>query len=95
VGVAAVIGSGTPTVQIVVQNGGAPTAPFTLTVVAEDPGVFTFGGLGQGQAAILNYNSTSGAYSINSSSSPALRGSTILIYATGLGDLSIPRAGLR
>jgi uncharacterized protein (TIGR03437 family) len=89
VGVAAAIGSGSPTAQIVVQNNGTPTLPFTATVVAEDPGVFTFGGLGQGQAAILNYDSTTGGYSINSSKSGAARGSTILIYATGMGDLSL------
>ena len=62
--------------------GGFPA----MTVVAESPGVFTFGGLGQGQGAILNYNSTTQGYSINSSSAGASRGSTILIYATGLGD---------
>lgn len=91
--VAVAIGSGNP-VQVQVQNNGTPTASFPVTVVAEDPGMFTFGGLGQGQAAILNYDSTSGAYSINSTKSGAARGSTILIYATGLGDLAVPADGI-
>jgi len=78
------------TISVYVSNGGNSTPLFPLTVVGEDPGVFTFGGLGQGQAAILNYNSSTQGYSINSTSSPAVRGSTILIYATGLGVLSAP-----
>jgi uncharacterized protein (TIGR03437 family) len=89
VGVAAIIGTGNPSALIVVQNNGTLTAPFSVTVVAENPGVFTFGGLGQGQAAILNYDSTTGGYSINSAKAAAARGSTILIYATGMGDLSL------
>lgn len=63
-----------------------PTGFPAMAVVAESPGVFTFGGLGQGQAAILNYDSTTQGYSINSSSAGASRGSTILIYASGLGE---------
>jgi len=91
--VASVIGTASPTVQVQVQNNGTPTAAFPVTVVAEDPGMFTFGGLGQGQAAILNYDSSSGGYSINSAKTGAARGSTILIYATGLGDLAVPASG--
>ena len=47
--VAAAIGSASPNATVLVLNGAAVTAAFPLTVVAEDPGVFTFGGLGQGQ----------------------------------------------
>ena len=86
--VAALIGTGSTTVQIFVTNGTASTNLFPVTVVSEDPGVFTFGGLGQGQGAVLNYDSSSGSYLINSSKSAAARGSAISIYATGLGDLS-------
>jgi hypothetical protein len=59
---------------------------FPATFVSEVPGVFTFGGLGLGQAAVLNYDATAG-YSINSAKNPAPKGSTISLYATGLGDL--------
>ncbi len=86
--VAALIGTANTTVQIVVVNGSAITNLFPVTVVSEDPGVFTFGGLGQGQGAVLNYDSSSGSYLINSSKSAAARGSSISVYATGLGDLS-------
>ena len=91
--VSAVLGSANPTVAVTVVNGAATTSSVNLTVVPEDPGVFTFGGLGQGQGAVLNFDSTSGSYVINASKSAAPRGSTISIYATGMGDLD-PSAGV-
>ncbi|HUA57356.1 MAG TPA: hypothetical protein VML19_01290 [Verrucomicrobiae bacterium] len=81
-------------VQVINTNTTPPgvTAAFNLMVVQEDPGTFTFGGLGQGQAAVLNYDPSSGTYSINSSKNAAARGSTILIYTTGMGELALPVA---
>ena len=76
-------------VQVVeTTDGGTPVTTdwFPVTYVSEVPGVFTFGGLGMGQAAVLNYDATAG-YSINSAKNPAPKGSTISLYATGLGDL--------
>jgi uncharacterized protein (TIGR03437 family) len=75
-------------VTVTVTNSGATTTPFTATAVDFDPGIYSFDGLGKGQAAVLNYDDASGSYTINSSTSPAVRGSTVVIYATGLGDLS-------
>ena len=63
------------------------TSWFPVTFVPEVPGVFTFGGLGLGQAAVLNYDVTAG-YSINSAKNPAPKGSTISLYVTGMGDLT-------
>ena len=63
------------------------TSWFPVTMVPETPGVFTFGGLGLGQAAVLNYNATTG-YSINSSKNPAPKGSTFSLFVTGMGDLT-------
>jgi uncharacterized protein (TIGR03437 family) len=60
------------------------TPPMTVTVLPEDPGLFTFAGLGQGQAAVLNQD-----YSINGTKNAAARGSTIQIFATGLGELGV------
>jgi uncharacterized protein (TIGR03437 family) len=57
-----------------------------VTVVPEDPGAFTFGP-GLGQAAVLNYDAVAG-YSINSAKNPAPKGSTVSLYATGMGDLT-------
>ena len=80
-------------VQVVETTGTGDTAIvagtswFPVTFVPEVPGIFTFGGLGLGQAAVLNYDATAG-YSINSTKSPAPKGSTISLYVTGLGDLT-------
>jgi uncharacterized protein (TIGR03437 family) len=60
------------------------TPPMTVTVLPEDPGLFTFAGLGQGQAAVLNQD-----YSINGAKNAAARGSTIQIFATGMGELGV------
>jgi uncharacterized protein (TIGR03437 family) len=87
---AAVIGKSSPNATVTVTNGAASTLPFPLTVIAEDPGVFTFGGLGQGQGAVLNFDSSTGSYTINSSKTAAPRGSAISIYVTGMGDLTSP-----
>lgn len=84
---ATVIGTASPNAHVRVVNGGAVTLAFPLTVVAADPGVFTFGGLGQGQGAILNYDSASGSYVINGSKAAAPRGGAVAIYVTGMGAL--------
>jgi uncharacterized protein (TIGR03437 family) len=86
--VSIVIGTASPTATVQVVNGAVPTSPITLRVVAQDPGVFTFGGLGQGQGAILNYDTASGSYVINGGKAAAPRGSAVSIYVTGMGNLS-------
>jgi len=86
--VGSVVGTANPIVTVLLTNGVASTAPFALAAVAADPGVFTFGGLGQGQGAVLNFDSATGSYIINASKTPAAKGSTISIYATGLGNLN-------
>jgi uncharacterized protein (TIGR03437 family) len=69
------------------------TPDFQVTVVPQDPGVFTFGGVGQGQAAILNFDSTTGSFTVNSSKTQAPRNSAISIFVTGVGDVD-PNAAL-
>jgi len=90
--VASVWGTANPSVTATVFNGAARTAAYPLTVVPANPGAFAFGGLGQGQGAILNYDSSTAAYTINGSKNAAPRGSTIVIYATGMGELFTPVA---
>lgn len=88
--VATYIGS---TVDIVVNFGSGTmtsvtmyhSAPYSVTIAATDPGVFTVGGDGQGAAAAL-----SSAYALITSSAPAgaRTGSDsdyISLYVTGLG----------
>jgi uncharacterized protein (TIGR03437 family) len=85
---AAAIGIAGPNAQVIVQNGSNFTGLYKLTVVTADPGVFTFGGLGQGQGAVLNFDTATGSSVINGGKAAAPKGSTISVYATGLGDLS-------
>jgi len=81
-------------VTISVSYHSATTAiPFSAMVVRENPGMFTFGGLGQGQGAIINYDSSGTITSVNSTKNTQPRGNTIAIYATGLGELTDPTAG--
>ncbi len=75
------------TIQLSVSNSAgftATTAPYQVTVMQEDPGIFTLASAGQGQAAVLNQD-----YSINGAKNQAARGSTIQIYATGMGELKL------
>jgi uncharacterized protein (TIGR03437 family) len=75
---------------LMVQNGINSATFNNLVLVDEDPGIFTFTGEGSGQAAVLNYSTATGSYTINSSKQTAPPGSTIIIYATGLGSLTTP-----
>ncbi len=83
--VSTVVGSAN-TIAVTVFNGTNSTA-YQVTAILGDPGVFTFDGLGKGQGAILNVDST-GASTINSSAAAAAKSSTVKIYATGLGGVT-------
>ncbi len=77
------------TVSVSNSLGTTPVStlvPFAVTVLQENPGIFTFGGLGQGQGAIIDYDS-SGNTSVNSTKNAEPRGDTVLIYVTGMGEL--------
>jgi uncharacterized protein (TIGR03437 family) len=67
---------------VTVQSGGASSsllAPFASAV----PGVFSVDGSGLGQGYIVNADGT-----LNSPTNPALEGSKITIYATGVGPMT-------
>jgi uncharacterized protein (TIGR03437 family) len=74
--------AGQTNVQVVVENGTASSATFTVPVAAVAPAIFSLAFNGSGQGAILNSNAT-----VNGSSNPAAPGSIISIYATGEGQL--------
>ncbi len=73
------------TQQISLVNGTAPAATMPIAIAASSPGIFSSNGTGSGQAAALNYNSTTGQYTLNSQSNPANIGSTVILYITGAG----------
>jgi uncharacterized protein (TIGR03437 family) len=72
--------SGKTTTNLTVQYLGVASAPTTLAVVPSMAGLFTANTSGTGQASVLNQDG-----STNSSSNPAARGSTVTLFATGMG----------
>jgi len=81
---------------ISVSQGASPPSTATVTIGAHAPGLFTADGSGAGQLAALNFSVATSLYSINSSSSAAKTGDTVLLYLTGEGDYAItisPRTG--
>ena len=86
-----IAGIGGAMATLTVLSDTSTASMSSLVLVNENPGIFTLGTRpGTGQAAILNYNATTGAYTVNSTKDTAARGSTIVIYATGLGSLLTP-----
>lgn len=75
--------AGRVTVRVQVEYRGQRSRELELQVANVTPGVFTANMTGSGQGSVLNQN-----YSVNGATSPAARGSIIMIYATGLGPVS-------
>ncbi|HEV2448238.1 MAG TPA: hypothetical protein VGS58_20040, partial [Candidatus Sulfopaludibacter sp.] len=73
------------TLDVVVSFGGLNSNKYAVTIGAIDPGIFTIGGDGQGDAAAL----LSPNYALVSSTTPAgvsgTASDTVMIYLTGLG----------
>jgi uncharacterized protein (TIGR03437 family) len=93
-GLSGCVGTSPPPAVTITVNNGTNSVDYTEAVaIAADPGVFTFGGNGQGQAAVLNFDAATGAVTVNGAKSPAPRGSAIEIFATGLGQLVVPASG--
>jgi uncharacterized protein (TIGR03437 family) len=69
------------TVNVQVVNNGVNGSSFPVQIAATAPGIFSLGG---NQAAAQNLPS----YATNGSSAPAPRGSTIVIYGSGEGQLN-------
>ena len=68
------------TTQVSIAVDGAAVAVFGFNVVNAVPAIFTVAD-GVGQAAAINQDGT-----VNSASNPAVRGSVIVLYATGQGQ---------
>jgi uncharacterized protein (TIGR03437 family) len=75
-------------VSLVLTYSGTPSTPFSVNVVDTDPGIFTLDASGVGQGAILNFNSTTGNYTVNAATNAATAASTVVIYATGFGVIT-------
>lgn len=73
------------TADVVVSYAGLASQPVTISLAATNPGLFTVDASGRGQGAILNYNAATSDYTMNGSANAAVRGQTIVLYATGVG----------
>jgi uncharacterized protein (TIGR03437 family) len=75
--------------DVVVLKDGVFSAPEHINLADAVPAVFTLNAQGTGTAAALHAN-----YSVVSSANPACAGETVLLFATGLGDVqSQPGSG--
>lgn len=77
--------AGEAATSIALENGGVVSGAWSIPVASSAPGIFTLGGAGTGQAAVLNQDN-----SVNAASKPAPRGSVVQIYATGEGQTNPP-----
>ncbi|MEO8126270.1 MAG: IPT/TIG domain-containing protein [Bryobacteraceae bacterium] len=78
-------------------KGASPAITTTVMISPTAPGIFCINGSGTGPMAALNFNATSGMYTVNTSANAAKVGDTIVIFATGEGDYATaisPRTGL-
>jgi uncharacterized protein (TIGR03437 family) len=75
--------AGQTSTSVRVEYLGVFSPAVSAPVLAAQPGIFTLNALGTGPAAVLNQD-----YSVNSAANPAVRGNTILIFATGQGAVS-------
>jgi uncharacterized protein (TIGR03437 family) len=81
----------------VAVNNGPTTAAGTVTIASAVPGLFTLDQSGKGQAVCLIYDPNTQQYALNSASTPAKIGDTVVLYLTGAGDYAsgiTPRTGL-
>lgn len=72
-------------VQLAITHSGQMVGPVTLSVVASQPGIFTTKGGTIGPGIVFNQDG-----SLNSPSNPAVKGSTVSIFATGAGQTIPP-----
>jgi uncharacterized protein (TIGR03437 family) len=70
-------------VTTVVSTGQESSATFTIALTGASPGLFTIASNGKGQALYVNQN-------FMPFSTPLTPGSTIILYATGLGQTNPP-----
>jgi uncharacterized protein (TIGR03437 family) len=75
------------TLQVLVSQGNSLSVPQAITIAPASPGVFTTGGTGQGQGIILGV-APDGSQTLADSNHPVSAGQTIVIYCTGLGEVT-------
>jgi uncharacterized protein (TIGR03437 family) len=74
------------TTDLQVEYNGRTSNRITVDVVPSRPGIFTIDSSGRGVGAVLNQD-----YQVNGLSAPAVKGSVVVVYATG-GGQTVPTA---
>jgi uncharacterized protein (TIGR03437 family) len=74
-----------PSADVVLSYSGLASQPFTVALAPTAPGIYTTDASGRGQGAILNFNASTGDYTLNSSATPAARGQVVVLYVSGMG----------
>ncbi len=77
--------AGAATANIVLTNGAQSPLTIQAPLAASAPGIFTYDYTGKGEIVALNQDGT-----INSSTNPAARGTSVLFFATGEGLVAPP-----
>ena len=77
--------AGKSTVQVQIEYQGVRSAPVSFVVAAAAPAIFTIDGSGRGQGAVLDQDT-----SVNSDLNPGDRGSVMVLYASGAGQMVPP-----
>jgi uncharacterized protein (TIGR03437 family) len=74
--------AGKSSVQVQLEYQGIRSAPASFVVADAAPAIFSIDGSGRGQGAILDQDT-----SVNSDLNPADRGSIVVLYASGAGQM--------
>ncbi|HYL78756.1 MAG TPA: hypothetical protein VEU96_31495 [Bryobacteraceae bacterium] len=83
VGVIVPFGTAGPQTEVQVRYQGQLSFPMMMPVLPATPALFALDGTGGGAGAIVNQDGK-----LNSADSPAARGSIVLLYATGAGQMT-------
>jgi uncharacterized protein (TIGR03437 family) len=84
--------SGQTRTEMVAEYNGVRSGPALLAVAEAAPALFAADASGKGQGAIQNYHEGAQPVEYNSASAPAARGSIVILYATGEGQLAPAQA---
>jgi uncharacterized protein (TIGR03437 family) len=80
--------AGKASVSVRVTRASVISAAVVKTVALSSPGLFSAAGSGTGQLAAFNVDETTGALSLNTETSTAVKGGVVVLYATGEGVTS-------
>jgi len=80
--------AGAGMVPVTVVTGGQTSKAFPQAIADAAPAIFTADGSGGGQAAVLNQDNT-----YNGPDHPAAKGTYVVLYLTGEGQISAPVTG--